>query len=186
MNAFRLISLWKRLTDTSWTPSWCHHVSRDKEWLSRNQHWQFLTNSNDEHFWKYECKSWSKYLSSPSLRYTSEDIKQPNTSDKETERLFAKSLQREAERHVSLRLHSDSNFLKILTRIRHIVSQFQQTVYERALQMMICMSSFFESSEQFLKSQRVWWTYFKYTKRWLFAFMGPDPKEFQENLKFCM
>ena len=46
-----------------------------------------------------------------------------DTSDKETERLFAKSLQQEAERHVSLRLHSDSNFFKILPRIRHIVFQ---------------------------------------------------------------
>ena len=180
MNAFRLNTLWKRLTDTSWPPSWCHHVPRDKEWLSRNKHWQSYTNSNDEKFWKYWCKSWSKYLSSASLHYTSEDIKHPNTSDKEMERLFAKSLQREAERYVSQRLHPNSKVLKILPRIWHIVSQISTNIVRTC------------SSDDDLNVIVFWvcWTIFKnhnvydertsnIQKRWLFAFTDPDPKEFR-------
>ena len=73
-------------------------------------------------------------------------------------------------------------FKKILPRIRHIVSQIStNSVRTCSSDDDLYVIVFFEYAEQFLKSQRKWWTYFKYTKTTTFCIYESRSKRVQEN-----
>ena len=133
MMLFRLNTLWKRLTDTSCTPSWWPHVSRDEECLSRNEHWESYTNCNDERFRNLNANCDQNTYLLRLCTITSEDIKYPESVRQwDGSDCFENLLQWEAERlpeTTMTRSHviPEAKFWKqILQRIRHHISNLDK------------------------------------------------------------